>query len=429
MKIAIRLLVFLLTAVTAHAQSWKLCNSPVFGTRVDDIYMVNTQTGYAVCGDGKIVKTTDGGDNWLLLEQANNIYYRSVEFMNTQKGFVGGFSFNPNVTTNILKRTTDGGATWTDLTSSIDPRARRGICGLAVADANTIYGCGNWFQDSAYIVRSHDGGNTWSFIDMSAYASSIIDMHFINKAVGFVTGKSPLPLETGIILYTTDGGRNWTTVFENTVSNEYCWKIQRLTSSLYFAALEDFGTELPKILTSTDGGMSWTIQQVATAPYNIEGIGFLNAQKGWTGGAADYSFESNDGGMTWDTIHVCPFMNRVFRVNDTLVFASGNRIWKYSPNSFAPVAMPPEPAYASMNCSPNPVRNNLNIDISISRQTRVMLTVLDHTGVRVKVIENADKAKGSYQYKFNTGKLPPGIYYVLLKTHEDKVLKKIVVTH
>ncbi|MEO7307565.1 MAG: YCF48-related protein [Ferruginibacter sp.] len=428
MKTAMRLIVLLMIWGTSYAQTgWKICNAPAFGTRVDDLFMVNTQTGYSVCGDGKIVKTTDGGENWSLLEQANNIYYRSVEFMNTQKGFVGGFTFNPNVTTNILKRTTDGGATWTDLSALLDPRAKTGICGLAVADSNTIYGCGNWYDDSAYIVRSSNGGNTWSFIDMSAYASSIIDMHFINKAAGFVTGKGPLPLETGIILYTTDGGRSWTNVFEGTTPNEYCWKIQRLSSSLYFASLEDFGNVPPKILTSTNGGMSWTVQQVAATPYNIEGIGFIDAQKGWTGGAANFSYESNDGGITWDTIHVCPFMNRVFRVNDTMLFATGDRIWKYKPGSFT--AAIPAKSYAWMNCSPNPVNDRLSIDITISVQTRVFLTILDHTGMRVHMIENADKPKGSYQYKFNTGQLPPGMYYVLLKTHEDKVLRKIIVTH
>jgi hypothetical protein len=183
--------------------------------------------------------------------------------------------------------------------------------------------------------------------------------------------------------------------------------------------------------------MSWSVEQVATTPYNIEGIGFIDAQKGWTGGAADFSFESNDGGVTWDTIHVCPFMNRVFRVNDTMLFATGNRIWRYGPTGFAAgkysstgfAAAIPAKHYASMNCSAKPVNNKLSIDITISVQTRVMLTILDHTGMRVNTVENADKPKGSYQYKFNTDKLKPGMYYVLLKTHEDKVLKKIIVTH
>jgi hypothetical protein len=306
-------------------------------------------------------------------------------------------------------------------------RAKGGICGLAVADANTIYGGGNWYGDSAYIIKSVDGGNTWSFIDMSAYATSIIDLFFINKDVGFATGKGLVPLESGIILYTTDGGASWTKKFQNTVPNEYCWKIQRLTNKIYFASLEDFGSVPPKILKSTDGGMTWTVHFVSTSAYNIEGVGFIDEKKGWTGGDGGFSFQSNDGGLTWDTIHVCPYMNRVFKVNDTLLFASGDRIYKYNTGGFLPSI--PETHYASMNCSPNPVNDKLNIGISVSVPTRVWLMLLDNTGKRIEVIANEDKIKGSYQYKINTDRLPPGMYYVALKTHEDKVVKKIVVTH
>jgi photosystem II stability/assembly factor-like uncharacterized protein len=426
MKTVIRLITLVLISATVHAQTgWKLCNSPAFGNRVDDIFMLNTQTGYAVSGDGKIVKTTDGGNNWVLMKQAN-IYCRSVEFINTQKGFVGGFSFSASMDTNILRRTTDGGVTWTDLSPLLHPRAKRGICGLAVADANTIYGGGNWFGDSAYIVKSIDGGNTWSFIDMSAYATSIIDLYFLNKDVGFATGKGPLPLETGIILYTTNGGASWTTKFQNTVPNEYCWKIQKLTSKIYFASLEDFGNVPPKVLKSTDGGMSWSVHQVATLPYNIEGIGFADDKKGWTGGGPGYSFESNDGGMTWDTIHAVPLMNRVFKVNDTLLFASGDRIYKYNTGGLIPFV--PANHYAWMNCNPNPVKNELTIDVSTSVPTRISIMILDNNGRRVSIVENADKPMGSYHYKFNAAQLAAGMYYVLLKTHEDKVLKKIIVT-
>jgi photosystem II stability/assembly factor-like uncharacterized protein len=427
MKTLIHLIAGLIISVTAYAQTgWKLCNGPAFVNRIDDLFMLNTQTGYAVSGDGKIVKTTDGGENWILMKQAN-IYCRSVEFINTEKGFVGGFSFNANMDTNILRRTTDGGVTWTDLSPLLHRRAKRGICGLAVADANTIYGGGNWFGDSAYIVKSVDGGNTWSFIDMSSYATSIIDLYFINKDVGFATGKGKLPMESGIILYTTDGGASWSYKFQNTVNNEYCWKIQRLTSSIYFASLEDFGNVPPKILKSTDGGMTWTIQQVAASAYNIEGVGFINDKLGWTGGDANFSFKSEDGGITWDTIHVCPYMNRVFKVNDTLLFASGDRIYKYNTGGYIPGI--PASRYAWMTCSPNPVNDKLNIDISVSVQTHVVLMLLDNTGRRVEVITNTDMPKGSYKYMLNTKRLPTGMYYVALKTHEDKVVKKIMITH
>lgn len=429
MRSVLQMITLLIFTVSASAQEgWKLCNAPNFGSRVDDLFMLDHQTGYAVCGDGKIVKTVDGGLNWITMQQTNNAYNRSVEFINTEKGFVGAFpNSGSNTGTNILRRTTDGGLTWTDLSPLLDARAKKGICGLAVADANTIYGGGNWYQDAGYIIKSTDGGNTWNFIDMSAYASSIIDMYFLNKDIGFVTGRGPLPLQTGIILYTTDGGATWTYKFKNTTPNEYCWKIQRLTNKIFFASLEDFGNVSPKVLKSTDGGMTWNLITVATAPYNIEGIGFINESKGWTGGDAGFSFESNDGGASWQKINVCPYMNRIFKVNDTLLFASGDRIYKYSTGGFLPAV--PANHYASMHCSPNPAKDNINIRISVSVPTHALLTILDNTGKRIDVLANADKPKGSYLYRYNTAKLPAGMYYVALKTHEDKVVTKIMVSH
>jgi len=426
MKTAIRLLALLLIASSSYAQTgWKVCNAPVFGNRVDDIFMLDAHTGYAASGDGKIVKTTDGGNNWMLIYQDPTVYHRSVEFINTQKGFVGGFPIGGNNGTGIFKRTTDGGATWTDLTPLLHPRARHGICGLAIPDANTIYGSGNWYDDSAYIVKSVDGGDTWSFIDMKQYAASIIDMYFLNKDTGFATGRGKLPQQSGVILYTTDGGATWTYKFQNYTNYEFCWKIQHLTSKIYFASLEDFGNVTPKILKSTDGGMTWNLRQVATTPYNIEGIGFIDSLHGWTGGDYNYSFKTTDGGFTWDTIHICPLMDRVFKVNDTMLFATGSQIWKYHGDGFIPAI--PATRYAWMTCSPNPVKDNLTIAISTSVNTHVMLMVLDNNGNRVSLIDNTDKLKGSYQYHLDTRVLAAGMYYVVLKTHEDKRVVKVVV--
>jgi len=424
MKTIIVLSCFFISNLPSFTQTgWKVCNAPVFNTRVDDIFMVNAVVGYAVSGDGKIVKTTDGGENWHLILQTSGVYCRSVEFVDASKGFVGGFS---NSGTNILRRTTDGGATWTDLTSLIHPKARKGICGLAVADGNTIYGGGNWFQDSAYLIKSTDGGNTWNFIDMHGYASSIIDMHFLNKDTGFVTGRGLKPLQTAIILYTTDGGASWSYKFRNNTPSEYCWKIQRLTNRIYFASIEDMTDVPPKIVRSVDGGMTWSILEVARFRYNIEGVGFINPLHGWAGGDQRVSFETKDGGKTWDAITVCPFMNRVFKVNDTTIFATGDLIWKYNGTEI----YPPIPAknFAWMRCYPNPVKDMLSIEISLSVSTHVMVTLFDASGRRVKVIDNAEKLKGSYQYHLNTSSLAPGSYFVVLKTHEDKQLLKIIVS-
>jgi photosystem II stability/assembly factor-like uncharacterized protein len=393
--------------------------------------MVNAQIGYAVCGDSKIAKTIDGGDNWTQLNQVGNgLYCRSVEFINAQKGFVGGFYFNGGGANpaNVLRKTLDGGATWIDLTPLLNIRAKAGICGLSAPDTNTIYGCGNWYQDSAYIVKSADGGNTWGFINMSAYATSLIDMHFINADTGFATGRGLAPLKSGVILYTTDGGLSWTYKFQNNVSNEYCWKIQKLTDSIYFASLEDFNAVPSKILKSIDGGMTWTIKQVLATNDNMEGVGFINANKGWAGGGSQ-TYESNDGGNTWATINICQGMNRIFKVNDSLLFASGSgKIWKYSPSSLNINSIKnKEEKYAALKCNPNPAKEKINITVNLFRNTRALLIIYDEKGKEIKVIENNDKSTGEYKYTFSTNDMPSGLYYVVLKTHEAKEMVKVIV--
>ena len=102
MKAVITFTLLLLVLGGYSQAGWKICNAPAFGNRVDDLFMLNTQVGYAVSGDGRIVKTTDGGENWVQLLQNTSVYCRSVEFVNEQKGFVGAFSFNAGAA-NILR--------------------------------------------------------------------------------------------------------------------------------------------------------------------------------------------------------------------------------------------------------------------------------------------------------------------------------------
>ena len=435
----------LLFSINSFAQNgWSLCNTPGFGNRVDDVFMVDNQTGYAVSGDGTVVKTTDGGSHWFTINVNPWIYCRSVEFINAQKGFVGGFSMSASVNSNILRKTTDGGSSWTDLTNLIDTVARQGICGLSIPDSNTIYGSGNFFSDSAYIIKSIDGGSTWNFIDMKAYATHLIDIYFLNKDTGFVTGSGLLPLQPAIILYTTNGGQNWSYKFQDSLATGgyagYCWKIQHLTGQIYFASIEGSVPAGGRILKSIDGGMNWNIiyiPHIIGGGNGIQGVGFIDSLKGWAGGGFAPTYETTDGGLTWDTIAIpwvtmpiCYGLNRVFKVNDSLLFASGSDIWKYS-NSTTGIYYPLTRIThsASINTLPNPVNNNLFINLTLQKSTRTLLVLLDASGRKIKVIDNSIKTKGDYRYQLNVEEIPAGIYYVVLKTYEDDLDSKVIITH
>ena len=413
---------------------WRQCNTPVISSRVDDIFMVDTQIGYAVAGNGAIVKTIDGGDNWNLINLDTAIYCRSVEFINTQKGFVGGFSAHRS-TSNILRMTTDGGASWSDLTGMLDPVAKLGICGISIPDSNTIYGCGNYFSDSAYIVKSMDGGISWSFIDMKVYATHLIDMFFLNKDTGFATGTGVLPTEEAIILYTMDGGQNWVYKFRDTVASSfsgYCWKIQHLTDQNYIATIQGSLPTGGRILRSTDGGMNWIIYYTPTplGGNGVQGAGFIDSLQGWVGGGFGLTFETMDGGLTWDTIPVCPSLNRIFRLNDSTVFASGQGIWKFnrSTTGIQEYLSDIQPD-AFIEVYPNPVNNYFNVGLSISKPTRVLLKLLDESGKRILLINNSVKSKGIYRFQVETNQIPTGIYFVVLKTFETDVATRVIITH
>jgi hypothetical protein len=164
--------------------------------------------------------------------------------------------------------------------------------------------------------------------------------------------------------------------------------------------------------------------------YNIEGVGFIDSLHGWAGGGFGYSFETQDGGQTWDTIHVLEVFNRFFKLNDTMVFAAGWGIWKYTPNL---TGIQPQPAssavLSTLNVSPNPVNDVLTVHWSLAQPTRAMLTLYDAGGRPVRTIENALKPKGKYEEQVNTAGLAAGTYLLVLKTHEDKRAVQVVVMH
>ena len=236
-------------------------------------------------------------------------------------------------------------------------------------------------------------------------------------------------MNTAVILYTTDGGITWTTKFKNKDLDEYCWKIQRLTDQIYFASIEDLNLVYPSILKSYDGGMSWTKYYVTDSFYNIEGLGFIDPLKGFTGGGAGGSFETDDGGKTWNYSSVCPYMDRVFRVSDSVIFATGFQIWKYEKGKNGYTGPVTNPSIINLYCYPNPVNGVLTIDFAIARSTRTVLNMYDAQGKAVRSIVNENKPAGDYQYFIHTDNLTGGIYFVLLKTHEDKQGVKVLVSH
>lgn len=420
MKTKILCVVLLIvTGFSATAQlAWrKLSSIPESLSRYDDVFFLNEELGWAADGYGSAVyKTIDGGRNWELQATYQEQYLRNIEFLNENIGFLGVLSSN-------FYKTTDGGTTW-NVVENI-PGPVEAICGLDAVGDHTIYGCGAYFGP-AYVIKSVDSGETWQFIDMSAYATSLVEILFVDENVGYASGGNA---NGAVILKTIDGGTTWTTLYNSGIVGEYVWKLQRLFSNpqVMFGSVESVAPLNGKLLKSVDNGQSWVSKDVPGT--DIQAVGFVTENHGWMGGHQSGFLETFDAGTTWTNTELGRSLNRIQFFDAGLAYASGGGIYKFSDENLS-VVSEGSPKYHNLEVSvaPNPITNNLNITVDFTKANHLIISVFDTQGKLVKKLltETIDKpGKRNYSFPFP---YKSGAYYLSL--HHDigaqsvKIIKK-----
>lgn len=172
------------------------------------------------------------------------------------------------------------------------------------------------------------GQNFWERID-SPTDNFLRTLHFADSLHGWVGGDS------GAIFYTSDGGINWVQQQTNTNS-----KIMRLffldnnrAWALAWADVLDknstfYGTE---ILTTTDGGQTWSVSQYREENVFLKGIYFIDTLKGFAGGEPTKFLQTTDGGINWEPAKIDTSTFAFFPVidfkfyNDIYGYACGGR--------------------------------------------------------------------------------------------------------
>ena len=328
------------------ALMWRKTNAPVASSRTDDIWFVSADVGWAVNSNGQILKTDDGGDTWTVQHQASS-YLRCIGFAGDRIGWAG------SVSGTRLFHTTNGGGNWAAVTNLPPTPAK--ICGLAVVDEQVIYASGtNDPRDRPAVLKSVDGGASWTSMDMSGQAALLVDIHFETRDRGWVVGGRDAVACPGrpitrdvvrpVVLFTEDGGASWTDLIPlssqgNFPLGEWGWKIFFLNESVAFVSLENFRDGA--ILKSVDGGMTWERLRINDRQRNsnLEGVGFVSESVGWVGGWGDAEFtggftsQTSDGGENWDNANEVGFrLNRFRFFGDpvTVGYASGDTIYKYT---------------------------------------------------------------------------------------------------
>lgn len=158
------------------------------GQQQFDVQFVNTQIAYSV-GEKQILKTTDIGLNWIPSTYEETGWVYAVHFINSNKGFTGGDGGK-------IRRTTDGGASWTTVASFPEAALIRRITFLDSLRGFAVGGYG-------VIVNTTDGGDSWNLIRLGHWTEEMYDICFTDELTGYIVGAG------GLLFKTTDGGTIW----------------------------------------------------------------------------------------------------------------------------------------------------------------------------------------------------------------------------
>lgn len=203
--------------------SWTAITSSISGVIPEGIcaiYVVNANVIYAagrVGGPATLIKSTDGGNTWTgsdLTSQCNSI--QDVYFHSADTGYVFAASDgNITVANAVILRTTNGGATWTNVFTSTRtyeniwkawfPSRKVGYATIQSYDSGTT---------QRYVVKTSDGGLTWAEKPLANTGIREFGVGFINDSIGWVGGET-----TGF--QTLNGGNTWKPVSLGNYANKF----------------------------------------------------------------------------------------------------------------------------------------------------------------------------------------------------------------
>ena len=307
-----------LTPDLAHGWFWQM---PQPAASFNDCTFVGTADVWAVGIGGLIEHSTDGGATWTPQQSGTDADLWSVSFVDSLHGWaVGGQP--TNTAPGVILRTGDGGATWSDITP----------VGLkeTLSNASFVNATHGWIGTAdGHVLKTVDGGATWQTLTLAGAAKDYDTVDFVDASHGWASAAK------GLVLRTANGGRTW-------VASRLP-RFGRYSTIVQLAFVDRFdGWALVQndwgesfLLATNDGGRSWrplpieaqfTTGMCAKSLRNI----WLIGEESW-----DYYdsqtptvFEhSTDGGFTWKTTTVnAPAMPYTIGVGGASVCAVGDGI-------------------------------------------------------------------------------------------------------
>jgi photosystem II stability/assembly factor-like uncharacterized protein len=355
--------------------------------RLIDISSINKNVAYASGFNGLIMKTTNGGNDWVKLQTNSNEILGNLFFIDEKRGWVteGGES--------ILK-TTDGGNTWERF--QINKTYFRKLLFM-----NDTLGFG---IDVSYpknnIVKTTDGGKSWSDIYKQ---NPIRDFQYLGNNMIWAVGLD------GIVVNSQNGGDSW---------KEYKIDCIRF-NSLYFLNPLVGWVSGDCLYKTSDGGLIW--DKISNSSFNK--IVFIDENIGYN----NIIEKTTDGGRNWFKIFPESFYKFEFVDKNNAWFGNEENILKYTGSESVSVEEKQPEAILARNdilIRPNPANDFLNVIVNLDSDDKYEMSVFNLMGMQF--FRERVTNTGTSNRHIDISYLPAGIYFLRLHQNDIDIVKKFI---
>ena len=359
-----------------------------------DIEFINDKTGWAVGDAGVVIKTIDGGMNWINIPNPTpsispNLW--SVEPIDSNIVYVTSSG-------DFIMKSTNGGTNWNILHSC--PECNSSFIGINFLNKDT-----GWVLGSYKVFRTFNGGISFDSFYVPWFDN--FDIYFKDINTGIFCG-------TGKVFKTTDRGENW---FDTEVVNPGLFPMFRKLGVANNNIWVGGGN--PSIFKSTDFGESWSICDSSIGAF---GISFVNELTGFIGGGGNTLFKTTNGGSNFyrertDSTSLA-FISSIDFVSDSIGWYSCavGRIYKTITSgqvltNIASQNIEQINSFMLQQNYPNPFNPQTKIKFTILTSEFTSLKVYNISGKEISNLLNSKIQAGSYEVVFDGSDLPSGVYY------------------
>jgi photosystem II stability/assembly factor-like uncharacterized protein len=335
----------------------------------DQVAIFSNWTGVGENTRG-IRRTSNGGATWTTANAEKN-YYTDIDFGSAAVGYTssGGTAGNKP----LVKKTTDAGATWTTVSQNF-PKAKYELTGISFVDENT----GWTVSYDGFVYKTINGGIDWSAPDSLGF-ESFRDIEFFNKDTGWAVGGIGGEM---VIVRTTNGGTLWT---KTKLPGGSLREAEALTSKIVWCAAMS-----GQIIATADAGETWF--KLTSDINGFESLDMVNIYIGYAVGSSGKLYKTTNGGIV----------------------SAGDRILSAVPRS-----------YSLEQNFPNPFNPSTTIQFSLPGKSIVSLKIFSVTGELIEDLLHRSLDAGTYSVNWNAGTHPSGVYYYTLSAGNFFGTKKL----